>query len=156
MEHRTFEDLHAVAETHRINGAPMSRRERLERWAAALEQQPDRPVKLLRQVEYLSASVWPEARAEDSPLTVAFADPVLRHAGLAGDSLGHAERFFNLSHRQVHFLVCDCHFHGAVNAGRIATRVRMIARRPTLSERWDAVRRAAERWLGPVAARHSG
>lgn len=150
MEHRTFEDLQKLATTLPIHGA-MSRRQRLERWAMVLEEEPDRPLKLLRQVEYLSASMRASIRGDTSPLAIAFADPVLRQEGLTGDTLGEAESFFSLPRRHAHYLLCDCYFQGSVNAGLVASRVRVIARRPTLAERWDVVRRTVRAWVRPAS-----
>lgn len=155
MEHRTFADIQKLAETLPINGAPMSRRQRLERWAAVLEQDPGRPLKLLRQLEYLSTSLRATARSDGSPLALAFADPVLRHEGLAGDTLGHAEKFFGLSRRHAHYLLCDCYFHGSADAGRIAGRIRAIAARPTPAERWESFGRTIGAWLQPMLSRLS-
>lgn len=145
MEHRTFEDLQKLATTLPIHGT-MSRRQRLERWAMVLEEAPERPLKLLRQVEYLSAAMRASMRADGSPLELAFADPVLRQNGLTGDTLGEAESFFSLSGRHVHYLLCDCYFQGSVNAGLVASRIRAVARRPTPAERWDAICRTVRAW----------
>ena len=41
---------------------------------------------------------------------MAFNDPVLRAAGLRDDSYGEAKRFFELTDRQLHWLVCYCHY----------------------------------------------
>ena len=49
------------------------------------------------------------ARGDDTPLSIAFADPVLRAEGLADDSYGAAKRFFGLSDGQLHYVVCSCH-----------------------------------------------
>ena len=49
-------------------------------------------------------------RGEQSPLTVAFEDPMLRVEGLRNDSYGEAKRFFELTDSQLHRIVCYCHF----------------------------------------------
>jgi hypothetical protein len=66
-------------------------------------------------------------RSDDSPLTVAFDDPVLQAAGLRGDRIGDAVEFFDLSQGDVHRLVCYCHYGRTVAAGVVAARVRMMA-----------------------------
>ena len=60
---------------------------------------------------------------------MAFADPVLREQGLESDRVGDAARFFELSHWEVHQLVCSCHYGRTMAAGTAALRVRAIARR---------------------------
>jgi hypothetical protein len=58
-------------------------------------------------------------RADGSPLTVAYNDPVLRAAGLNSDTLGDAMRFFELSEHQAHRVLCYC-MHGRMIEGRTA------------------------------------
>src|SRR3546814_13396884 len=79
----------------------MSRRERLERWAELLEQHPG-SVGVLHETEYQPRFVRDALRADESPLTVAFRDPVLRFQGLTGDTYGDAVRFFDLSDSEAH------------------------------------------------------
>jgi hypothetical protein len=68
-------------------------------------------------------------RQENSPLTVAFEDPVLRSAGLTNDTLGEVARFFGLSHWQLHEVVRNCHFGETVAAEVVAARVRLLSGR---------------------------
>jgi hypothetical protein len=68
-------------------------------------------------------------RADDSPLTVAYADPVLRASGLESDRLGDAMAFFELSERQAHRLLCSCMNGWRIEAGRAAQSVRRLADR---------------------------
>ena len=68
-------------------------------------------------------------RQENSPLTVAFEDPVLRSAGLTNDTFGEVARFFGLSHWQLHEVVCNCHFGETVAAEVVAARVRRLSGR---------------------------
>ena len=58
----------------------------------------------------------PRVTLRNSPLTVAFEDPVLRSAGLASDQFGEVARFFGLSPWQLHDVVCNCHFGETVAA----------------------------------------
>ena len=126
MKHRNMEELGAVAEVVPFNIAKMSRRERLQRWADLLDRIPGK-LNALTRIEYLPAAERHEARADNSPLEVAYRDPVLRDEGLAGDRLGEVMRFFDLSDRQAHRLFCDCHYHGTMTGTGLAARLRLIA-----------------------------
>jgi hypothetical protein len=63
-------------------------------------------------------------RSAGSPITVAFDDPYFRAAGLENDSYSEAKRFFELSHRQLHNIVCYCHLGSSVRAASAGRRVR--------------------------------
>lgn len=128
MEHRRLEDMEKIAALHPTASAhEMSPNERLERWAALLERHGGH-VRPLHGTEYVPRAVRLELRADDSPLTVAWHDPVLRSQGLAGDSYADALRFFRLDDAQAHYILCDCHYHGyAVSAAVVAQRIRQIA-----------------------------
>ena len=52
----------------------------------------------LRETEYKPVKERSALRQDNSPLTVAFEDPVLRSAGLTNDTFGEVARFFGLSH----------------------------------------------------------
>jgi hypothetical protein len=106
----------------------MSRRERLERWAELLEAQPDRRLCAIEGTEFGGRRERAAKRADNSPLTVAFEDPVLRAEGLRSDRVGDAVEFFDLSHDEVHCLVCSCHHGLTVAPGTVAVRVRRMAR----------------------------
>jgi len=142
MEYRTIREIEGVATVIRLHATPMSRRQRLERWAAALEAARAQPLKPLVRVEFLPRPERMLMRRDDSPLTVAFGDPVLRDEGLAGDSLGDAMKFFELNDQEVHYLVCDCHYHGGVSMTpeTVAKRIRGLAAKMTLRDVWDRVR----------------
>ena len=127
MKHHKMEDLGAVAEVVRFSVTRMSRKERLQRWADLLERIPGK-LNALTRIEYLPAAERLEARADNSPLEIAFRDPVLREEGLTGDRLGEAMRFFDLSDRQAHRLFCDCHYSGTMTGTGLAARLRTIAR----------------------------
>jgi hypothetical protein len=148
MEHRTLSEIKHVAQVTRLRTERLSRRERLERWAAALERDTGRQLKPLMRVEFLPKHEREFLRRDDSPLAVAYADPVLREEGLMSDYLGEAVTFFELSDSEAHYLLCDCHYHGGVmmTPGTVAKRVRGVASRVTLRELWQRMCRAA---LGP-------
>ncbi len=128
MEHRTIEQLRQSATispqapTHR----PLSKRERLMRWAELLKQTEGR-VRTLEGTEYLRRRERDRMRQDGSALSVAFSDPVLRSAGLLSDRFGDAARFFGLSHRELHDIVCHCLFGSTVSPHLIACRVRTAA-----------------------------
>jgi hypothetical protein len=141
MEHKPLSEIQHVAYVTRGWGAAkkMSRRERLERWAMLLEQDSSRGLKPLVRVEFLPKREREMLRRDDSPLTVAFSDPILRHEGLRSDCLGAAMDFFDLSDREAHYLLCDCHYHGGMTMtpDTVAKRIQGIASRVTWREMWD-------------------
>jgi hypothetical protein len=134
MQHQDLDRIQGVKSLDPMFGSPaaprakLSRSERLGRWADLLDAQAGRPLRALEDVEYVSPAVRRDLRKEDSPLAVAFADPVLRADGLKGDRLGDAMEYFSLSERQAHWLLCDCHYGGRMTASEVAARVRDEAR----------------------------
>src|SRR5215207_9565299 len=94
MEHKPLIELEAIAEVKIAEGAPaMGRDERLERWISVLEGNSVRQLRSLFEFEYLPPDKRRACRADNSPLTVAFEDPVLRREGLKSDSLGDVFNF---------------------------------------------------------------
>lgn len=148
MKYRTFEDMMRVADLAQVGHARMSRRERLERWAELLMQEPDRRLRPLYRLEFMPLRERVGMRDDDTPLAVAYHDPLLRREGLAGDRVGDAMQFFDLSSRDVHFLVCDCYYQGSMTASMVAAQVRLIARRATMRELWQR----ACGWFAPARA----
>lgn len=127
MKHQNIDELGAVAEIVPFETATkLSRRARLERWADVLDENPGK-LNALTRIEYLKRAEWPQARADNSPLEVAFKDPVLRRDGLAGDRLGDALAYFEISDRQAHRLFCDCHYSGSMTGTGLAVRLRRLA-----------------------------
>jgi hypothetical protein len=140
MKYQSLEQIALEADVH--PGMGMSRRERLERWAELLERQPNRRLSTIEGTEFGSRREREAKRSDHSPLTVAFEDPVLRAAGLRGDRVGDAVEFFDLSHGEVHRLVCYCHYGRTVTPGTVAAGLRMMAQqneRATLSSRGIAI-----------------
>src|SRR5918995_1969551 len=125
MKYQNLEQIAPAAEVHQ--GIGMSRRERLERWVELLERQPHRRLSTIEGTEFGSRRERDAKRADHSPLTVAFEDPVLRGEGLRGDRVGDAVGFFDLSHGEMHRLVCYCHYGQTVSPRIVAARVRMMA-----------------------------
>ncbi|CAN7556560.1 hypothetical protein [Mesorhizobium sp. LjNodule214] len=127
MKHQTIEQLQIVAEIDQ--GYPrqaMSRSERLERWAELLERNPDRRLSTLPQTEYQPVRARVAMRGDGSPISVALEDPVLRAAGLENDNYGEAKRFFELTDRQLHEIICYCHFGATVTAATAARHIRAV------------------------------
>jgi hypothetical protein len=113
MEHKTLDEIRNVADVQPswLGSRPLTKCERLERWAEVLERAGGRQLKTLFEIEYLSRAERAALRADDSPLSVAFADTRLRAAGLAGDTVGEAIAFFGVSEMEMHRILCFCH-HG--------------------------------------------
>jgi hypothetical protein len=114
MEHRTSVELEGFAEV--IRPQKLSKKELLDRWALALERRKGARLRTLRETEHKAGDERLALREENSPLSVAFEDPVLRSAGLTSDKLGEVARFFGLSHWELHEVVCNCHFGGRGSA----------------------------------------
>jgi len=128
MKHTPVSEISRVADVHAIPPRPpLTRVERLERWAEALEREPDRLLTSLEEIEWRSDAERGALRAESSALTVAYGDPVLRADGLASDRLGDAVTFFRLTEAEAHFALCSCVYGQTMQAGVAARRVRMIA-----------------------------
>ena len=125
MKHSSTEQLLEIAEMK--TAALLTRGERLERWAELLEREPLRRLRTLEGTEWQLQAQKSLMRADGSPLTVAYNDPLLRAAGLQSDTLGDAMRFFELSEDEAHHVVCYC-MHGRTVEGRAATKaIRAIA-----------------------------
>ena len=131
MKHQTIAELTHVADVQPTKTA-MSRCDRLERWAECLEREPRRRLRSLEGIEYGPRAQRREARENNSPLTVAFADPVLREEGLKGDKLGDALDFFEMSENEAHRVLCSCMHGSTMEGGDVARRVRGLMT-PTLS-----------------------
>ena len=127
MKHQTLEQLQVVAEVDQgYSRQTMSRSQRLERWAQLLERDPDRRLSTLHQTEYQPANARAIMRGDDTPISIAFHDPVLSGAGLKNDSYGEAKRFFELTDGQLHEVICYCHFGATVSAATAASHIRAV------------------------------
>ena len=131
MEHKTRNQIRDVADIlpSYLQTLPLSKRERLELWAAALESQGVRRLRTLCEIEYLPAAGRALMRADDSPLSIAFSDPRLRAEGLGGDTIGEVAAFFGISDRELHGIVCFCHSGETVLAQTVAMRIRAVVTR---------------------------
>ena len=125
MQHKTQEQLQHVAAVYPNEPRPaMTRTQRLERWAELLDREPGRCLSTLSGTEYQLGEARDAMHGVGSPFTVAFDDPVLRAEGLTGDSYGDAKRFFELTDRQLHNIVCYCHLGASISAEATARHVR--------------------------------
>ena len=130
MEHKPRVDLQAVEDLSPVESrAPMSREERLARWVEALEREPKRILRPLHGIEFRKPDERRAIRADNSPLTVAYEDPVLRSEGLAGDQLGDAVDFFQLTEHEAHTAFCSCHLGSAFEASHAAWRIKALIKR---------------------------
>ena len=125
MEHKTLAEIERAGEA--TPAVPLTRVERLDRWARALDRLGKASLGSLWRTEHVAPAELPSVRADNSPLSVAFEDPVLRIVGLSDDSYGEAKRFFELSDDELHWIVCYCHFGETVSAEEAARRVRAVA-----------------------------
>jgi hypothetical protein len=127
MRYRTLEQTKEIATVRPTVGTPrLSKRERLERWAELLGQHGG-ALRSLYETEFAPWHRRRTMREDNSPLSVAYADPILRAQGLKGDAYGDAIDFFGLSHGEAHHILCYCHCGHTISAELVATRVRQAA-----------------------------
>ena len=126
MKHQTLDQLQAGAEVGERYPDTLSRVERLERWAKCLEANPTKQLFTLHETEHRSTKARDDMRGENTPISVAFQDPVLRASGMANDTYGEAKRFFELTDGQLHDVICYCHFGETLKAAMAARNVRAI------------------------------
>jgi hypothetical protein len=126
MQHRSVERIAGEADV--LPAASLAPRDRLERWAEVLERHPAR-LRAIPEVEHGGRRAREARRVNQSPLTVAYADPVLRAAGLRGDTIGAAAGFFGLSQAQLHHLVCGCQHGPTLEPQATAVELRALTQR---------------------------
>jgi hypothetical protein len=133
MEHRTLKEVRSTSLTMPadVMAREMSRTEKLERWATLLDRHKG-PLRPLRGIEFLSPDRRRVLRGDNSPLALAYSDPIFREQGLNTDQLGDGIAFFSLSQAEAHRLLCDCHYGGRMTGKELAGRVRYAARHPIL------------------------
>lgn len=126
MRHTPLDELGEVAKVYPEveRATPMTRAERLARWAELLDRWPERRLATLMGTEYQIGATLSAMRSDGSPITVAFEDPALRAEGLKNDTYGEAKRFFELTDWQLHDILCHCHFGADMSAAAAASRVR--------------------------------
>ena len=124
MKHHELDQLLTLAKIGQDFPQLLSRDKRLQRWVDLLEVDPHRDLSTLHETEYQPARARAALRCDNSALSVAFDDPLLRAAGLENDTYGEAKRFFQLSDGQLHDIVCHCHHGTTMTAEAAAGRVR--------------------------------
>jgi hypothetical protein len=125
MEHKPLDQLRSVADVRTDKPArSLSRQERIDRWIELLEREPTRRLNALDEIEYKPAAERALVRADNSPISVALADPVLRTEGLEGDRLGDALKFFEISEHQAHHALCSCLGGRTMDSAAFAQRIR--------------------------------
>ena len=139
MEHQVLDVLRQRAAVLDTPLALSSKKARLLRWADLLEQQTDAEATLVHGFEfgYQRIAVLKEQWCGDhcSPFRVAFLDPALRSEGFVSGTYKEAIQFFQLSNREAHYLLCDCHYAPGATFGNIARRVRRLAVLASLRDR---------------------
>ena len=140
MKHASLDQITDLANVYPETAVPLSRMERLHRWAELLELF-DKPVTTLDGTEYQTDEHRAPMRRTGSALAVAFADPMLRAAGLSGDTYGEAKSFFALNDHQLHYIVCGCHGGSHMNTSDAARHVRIAGMEPDAVKFFYRVRR---------------
>jgi hypothetical protein len=125
MEHKSVEQLTHLATVQPAEAAhSMSAIQRLERWAELLESNLGARLRTFFETEHQEPVARDAMRIDGSPVSIAFADPILRAEGLAADTYGEAKRFFGVSDDQLHHLLCYCHHGATISADTAARRIR--------------------------------
>jgi hypothetical protein len=125
MKYHELDQLQTLARIGQDYPQLMPLDKRLQRWVELLEADPDRVLSTFHETEYQPATVREATRCNHSAISIAFSDPLLRVAGLKNDTYGEAKRFFELSDRQLHRIVCSCHFGAIASAGKVARYIRV-------------------------------
>lgn len=126
MKHQSPEQMREAAAVFATPAPTMTRKDRLERWADLLDAHGG-PLEALRRIEYLTDAERRAYRGTNTPLNVAYADPVLRRDGLGGDTLGDSMDYFEMNAEDAHHLLCDCHYMGSLTGHGLAARLRRYA-----------------------------
>lgn len=129
MKHQSISELERASEVRSTPPQPMARGERIKRWAMLLEANPDRQIHTLSEIETKHRRQYDVVRADNSALTVAFDDPVLRSEGLKSDTFADAITFFGLSECDAHYVLCSCLNGQTMTAGAAASKVHGLAGR---------------------------
>ncbi|WP_119302519.1 hypothetical protein [Dongia deserti] len=132
MKHQGLDEIRtrALVQSSQPKARPLSKVERLERWAAALEREGDKQLNTLFEIEHMPRAKRRAMRADNSLLSVAYADPVLRADGLAGDAVGDVLTYFRIKERELHDVACYCNNGPSRSGWSAAARVRGLATRP--------------------------
>jgi hypothetical protein len=116
MQHLSQDQIMAMAQP-----IPMSRDDKLERWALVIERSTH-PIIVFHRLEYQSQYDLDRMADSRSAFALAAGDPLLKEAGLSSDKVGDGILFFELSKEDVHAFSCDCAGH--ISNFRMANRIR--------------------------------
>lgn len=123
------------AEVEALNSAvpvtPMTRAQKLERWAQVLEKAAC--VVMASNLEHYDEARRNQLIWTASPMAYAAADPVLSDGGLKGETVGDVKDFFELTNEELHAFSCDC--GGSLTGKNMANRIRNIAAGPSIAAR---------------------
>jgi hypothetical protein len=106
---------------------PVTKPQRLQRFANVIRSGPRVPLHLFINLEYRDAGEWKYLAHPGSAFALAEKDSVLHGAGLTGDSVGDAQLFFDLSREELAEFSCVC--GGSINNNEMADRIECIAAR---------------------------
>ena len=135
MQHLSQDQIMAMAQP-----IPLTRDDKLERWASLVERSTDR-IFVFHRLEYQSQYELDRLADPRSAFAIAAGDPVLKEAGLSSDKVGDGMRFFELSKYNVHAFSCDCAGH--ISNSRMASRIRHLK-----SSRPTSIKNRFFGWLG--------
>jgi hypothetical protein len=145
MEHNPLVELQQIANLEFPDCLLTDREQRLARWSKLLLANPERELRSLHEIEHLSASDRRACRSDDSPLSIAYNDPLLRSSGLKSDRVGDCTDFFGLTDDQMHHAFCSCHtgvrLTGAEAAARLQAVVDRTHARHASGGLWQVLRR---------------
>jgi hypothetical protein len=102
----------------------MSRREKLFR-LARLIRECKHPLTMFTNLEYVAPAELLAMKHPASAFALAAQDPILKDAGLQGNTIGEALQFFDMTCDELHAFSCDC--GGYIDNERMARRVENIA-----------------------------
>lgn len=103
----------------------MTRREKLMRFAEVVRSHRDRPFGLYHNLEGYHPEQLQSIGINGSAFEAAAADPILRDAGLTGQTVADAQRFFELSQHELHEFSCNC--GGEITNEDMARRIEHVA-----------------------------
>ena len=104
---------------------PVTKPQRLQRFANVIRCGPRVPLHLFINLEYRDTGEWDYLAHPSSAFALAAKDSLLHDAGLTGDSVGDAHRFFDLSREELADFSCVC--GGSINNNEMANRIERIA-----------------------------
>ena len=117
--------LTAVEVSHATS--PVTKRQKLMRFANIVRSRARCPLYLFNNIEYLDRGQWKYISHPASAFALAARDEVLRNAGLEDSSVADAQQFFDLSREELAEFSCVC--GGSINNNEMANRIERIAAR---------------------------